>query len=148
MSTLFWIIALATVGLLAWNLAGRLRSDQLEVFNERRRDSSLLVSRGEFVDGNRRLKVALALTESSIIYESQGMQASLGLEWIREIEYDTVLATGLPIDGGRVLRLRSHSQVFEFVLPVEAVSRWCATLPARQARNGSVLQVSSLATET
>jgi hypothetical protein len=36
---------------------------------------------------------------------------------VREVEYDTELATGLAIADGRVLRLRSHSQTFEFVLP-------------------------------
>jgi len=147
MSTLLWIIAVATVALLVWNLAGRLRSDQIAAFNDRRRETSRLVSRGEFVDGNRRMEVALALTDSSIIYENPALEASLALEWVTEIEYDTVLATGLAVADGRVIRLRSHSQVFEFVLPIEVVSLWCAALPARQSRDGSVFQAASQGAE-
>jgi hypothetical protein len=59
------------------------------------------------------------------------MQASLDLQWVREIEYDTRLATGMAVEGGKVLRLRCFSQVFEFVLPNDVVARWHMMLPPR-----------------
>jgi hypothetical protein len=105
----------------------------MPVQTERRRTTSRLVSRGEFVDGNRHLAVALAVTQSTFFYENSEMQASLDLEWVREIEYDTELATGGAVAHGNVLRLRSNSQTFEFVLPEDAVAAWRTTLPPRGA---------------
>src|SRR5207253_820600 len=100
---------------------------------EKRRPTSRLVSRGEFIDGNRHLDVALAVTQSTFFYENSGMQASLDLQWIREIEYDTELATGTAPPAGKVLRLRSNSQTFEFVLPADITPRWHLMLPPRRA---------------
>jgi hypothetical protein len=59
------------------------------------------------------------------------MQASLDLDFVREIEYDTELATGSAVPGGKVLRLRSDSQTFEFVVPNDTVARWHMMLPPR-----------------
>ena len=119
------------VAYLGWNLYRRLGADRLAQFSDRRRDGSRMVGRGEFVDGNRHLQVALAVTDSTLFYENSDMQASLDLQWIREIEYDTELATGGAVAGGRVLRLRSNSQTFEFVVPDESVTRWQLVLPSR-----------------
>lgn len=128
------IAAVVAVALLAWNLYRRFATDRIAVFNERRRAASKIVSRGEFVDGNRHLDVALALTQSTLFYENSDMEASIDLDWVREVEYDTELATGLAIETGKVLRLRSHSQTFEFVLPQEHVTRWHMLLPPRRVR--------------
>lgn len=119
------------VGALSWNLYRRFATDRIAVFNTRRRASSQLVGRGELVDGNRHLDVALALTPSSFIYENGDMEASLDLERVEAIEYDTELATGLAIEGGKVLRLRCHSNTFEFVLRNDIVERWSTMLPPR-----------------
>ncbi len=116
---------------LGWNLYRRFAADRLAELNERRRGSSRMVGRGEFVDGNRHLDVALAVTESTLFYENGDMQASLDLQWIREVEYDDELATGSPIAGAKVLRLRSDSQTFEFVVPNDSVTRWQIVLPPR-----------------
>ncbi len=132
------IAAVVAVALLGWNLYRRFGSDRIAEFNERRRTTSRLVSRGEFVDGNRHLAVALAVTHSTFFYENSDMQASLDLQWVREIEYDTELATGLAVDGGKVLRLRSDSQTFEFVLPNDVVARWHMMLPPRRAMEPAV----------
>ena len=78
------------------------------------------------------MEVALALTGSTFFYENADMQASLDLQWVGEIEYDTNLATGLAITGGKVLRLRCYSKTFEFVLPNDAVARWHMMLPPRR----------------
>jgi hypothetical protein len=97
-----------------------------------------MVSRGEFVDGNRHLAVALAVTDSTFFYENSDMQASLDLQWVREIEYDTELATGSAVAGGKVLRLRCYSQTFEFVLPDDLVARWHMMMPPRRAAEPAV----------
>jgi hypothetical protein len=126
------VAAVVLVAVLGWSLYRRLGKDRITQLSERRRDTSRLVSAGQFVDGNRHLAVALALTDSTFFYENSEMQASLDLEWVREIEYSDELATGAPADGGRVLRLRSHSQSFEFVLAQDVAARWEAMLPPRQ----------------
>ena len=125
------IVAGLAAGLLGWELYRRLASDRLSAFIARRRPTSQIVSRGEFVDGNRHLEVAMAMTPSTLFYENSDLQASLDLEWVREIEYDTELATGAAVHGGKVLRLRSDSQTFEFVLPQDEAPRWLTMLPPR-----------------
>jgi hypothetical protein len=128
-----FLIALAAatiIAILFWNLYRRNTSQGLQKLNDQRRATSRIVSRGEFVDGNRCLEVALALTDKALYYESSEVQASLDLEWIEEVDYDTELATGRSIAGGQVLRLRCHRQVFEFILPNEVVLAWKGVLPA------------------
>lgn len=127
------VVAIIAVAFLGWNLYRRFGADRIAAINDVRRASSRMVSRGEFVDGNRHMEVALAVTDSTFFYENEEMQASLDLEWVREIEYDTELATGTAVEGGRVLRLRSDSQTFEFVLPQDVVPRWHSMLPPRRA---------------
>ena len=143
MVALFFLAAGVAVAFLAWNLYRRFGTDQIAVFNNRRRGSSLMVGRGEFVDGNRHLDVALAVTPSVLFYENAAMQASLDLQWVREIEYDTELGTGAAVPGAKVLRLRSDSQTFEFVLPNDTVARWHMMLPARRAISALVPQAAA-----
>jgi hypothetical protein len=126
------VVVVAVAAYLAWNLSQRLRADRINAFSERRRAGSRLVSRGELVDGNRHLTVALALTDSTFFYENPEMEASIDLEWVREIEYDNELATGGVVAAGEVLRLRSDSQTFEFVLANDAAARWHSVLPPRR----------------
>jgi hypothetical protein len=130
---LLTVAAVVVVAFLGWNLYRRFGVDRIAALNERRRVSSRMVSPGEFVDGNRHLAVALAVTQSTFFYENSDMQASLDLQWVREIEYDTELATGSSVAGGKVLRMRSGSQTFEFVLPNDVVARWHMMLPPRRA---------------
>ena len=129
-----WLSVLAgvVVVFLAWNLYRRFGADRIAELTERRRGTSRMVSRGEFVDGNRHLEVALAVSQSTFFYENRDMQASIDLQWVREVEYDTELATGSAVVNGKVLRLRSHSQTFEFVLPNDVVARWHMMLPPRR----------------
>jgi hypothetical protein len=122
-------LAVTVLALLAAMLWKRLASDRLQLFNDQRRGSSQLVSRGEFVDGSRHLPVALALTDASFFYENADMQASLERQWIHEVEYDDELATGGAVGDATVLRLRCFSQTFEFVLPAGSVSQWKSFLP-------------------
>jgi uncharacterized protein (DUF3084 family) len=127
------LVAVIVVGILGWNLYRRFGADRIQSLNDKRRPTSRIVSRGEYVDGNRHLDVALAVTQSTFFYENADMQASLDLDWIREIEYDTELSTGTTPATGKVLRLRSNSQTFEFVLPNDVVARWHMMLPPRRA---------------
>ena len=135
-----WLVLIAVIalGFLGWNLYRRFGSDRILAFNEKRRGSSRIVGRGELVDGNRHLEVALAVTQSTFFYENADMEASIDLDWVREIEYDTELSTGTVPANGKVLRLRSNSQTFEFVLPNDVVARWHMMLPPRRASEPSI----------
>ena len=126
------LIGIAVLAFLFWNLYRQFSADRIAALCEKRRLSSRIVSRGQFFDGNRHLDVALALTRSSFFYENGDMQASIDLQWVNEIEYDTHLGTGAAAVGGKVLRLRCHSQSFEFVLPEDVVARWHMMLPPRR----------------
>lgn len=143
MVALLWLVMGAAVVFLGWNLYRRFGADRIVELNERRRGSSRMVGRGELVDGNRHLAVALAVSQSTFFYENADMQASLDLQWVREIEYDTQLATGGAVPGGKVLRLRSDSQMFEFVLPNETVAHWHVALPARRAVSAAIPRVAA-----
>lgn len=131
------LVSLIVVGLTAWNLYRSLGVDRIEALNEKRRASSRLVSRGEFVDGTRHLEVALAVTPSTFFYENADMECSIDLGWVREIEYDTELATGTVPHAGKVLRLRSGNHTFEFVIPNDVVALWHLTLPPRREQEGA-----------
>ena len=133
MSTALWFIVPGViVAFLIASLLRRFSSDRIAALNERRRFSSSVVSRAEFIDGQRHLDVALALTDSAFIYENADMQAFLERKWIHEVEYENELSTGQPVPSGKVLRLRCFSRTFEFVIPTEFVSQWQTALPAHQ----------------
>jgi hypothetical protein len=138
MPTWLLIAAVVALAVLGWSLYRRLGSDRIAKFIERRRTTSRMVSRGEFVDGNRHLAVALAVTDSTFFYENSDMQASLDLQWVREIEYDNELTTGAAVTGGKVLRLRCYSQTFEFVLPNDVIARWHMMMPPRRVAEPAV----------
>jgi hypothetical protein len=146
MSPWLSLVAIVIVVILAWNLFRRFGTDRIEAFNEKRRATSRFVSRGEFVDGNRHLDVALAVTQETFFYENADMQASIDLQWVREVEYDNELATGTIPPAGKVLRIRSRSQTFEFVVPNEHVSRWHLMLPPRGSTDSAGLVAAPSAT--
>ena len=137
MMDLLIVVALIAVGLLGWTLYRHFGADRIAELNEKRRSTSRMVGVGEFVDGSRHLKVALAVTQSEFFYENSDTSGALDLQWIREIEYDNELATGRVVAGGKVLRLRSQSQTFEFVIPGDSVARWHMMLPPRKAADTS-----------
>ena len=145
MSAWISIAAVAVLGVLSWILYRRFAADRIAAFNDKRRPTARIVSRGELVDGNRRIDVALALTGSTFFYENADMQASLDLQWVGEIEYDTSLATGQAVTGGKVLRLRCYSKSFEFILPNDDVARWHMMLPPRRKIASAVPALPELA---
>ena len=126
------VVALGLIVGLGWYINSRLGASRIEAMANKRRATSRTVTSGEFVDGNRHMKVALALTSTDLHYENADMQAYLDLRWVQEVEYDSSLATGKEVEGGKVLRLRSNSQVFEFVLPDKVVPTWHLMLPPRR----------------
>lgn len=132
MSPWLLLIALIVVAVLGWQLYRRFGSDRIEALLEKHRKDARLVSRGKFFDGNRQLDVALSLTNTTFFYENDDMQGYLDLQWIREVEYDNDLSTGIPVEG-KVLRIRTQSQEFEFVLPADVADRWRITLGPRRA---------------
>ena len=123
-------VAVAAVVYLGRHLAARFASDRMQQLLDHRRASSRLVSRGELIDGNRHLPVALALDGSTLYYESPDLQASLDLEWIGEVEYDDQLVSGQSIGDGKILTIRCYSQAFRFLIPIAALPQWQAVLPA------------------
>ncbi len=130
MSTAMWFfIPGVVVALLAFSLFKQFAADRFDALTERLRGSSRLVSRAELVDGNRHLAVALALTDSSLIYESTDGQSSVDRQWIQEVEYETELSTGERVADGKVMRLRCFSNTFEFVLRPSVAREWELILP-------------------
>lgn len=131
------VLAVVVVAFLGWNLYRRFGTGRIGELNEGRRASARFVGRGKFVDGNRQLDVALAVTDSTLFYENSDMEAWIDLQWVREIEYDSELATGVAVVRGKVLRLRTQSQAFEFVVPEEMVAIWSTMLPPGLTMNAA-----------
>jgi len=105
--------------------------DLLGAMLEKRRASSTLVSRAEYVEGVERIPVALSITGDSLYYENTDLEASFELNRLDEIEYSDELATGIEAHGCRVLRLRSHGAAFEFLLEKPEAAKWESALPPR-----------------
>jgi hypothetical protein len=112
------------------------RQDLLGALMEKRRATSRLVSRADFVEGADAMPVALSLGADALYYENPDLEASFDLDRIDEVEYDDELTTGKNVDAHqRVLRLRSHGRAFEFVLDKAEQPKWAAALPPRQLGN-------------
>lgn len=128
------VIGVVVLAVLIWFFLRTRSQDLLAEMMEKRRGSSRLVSRAEYVEAMQKLPVALSLTDTDLYYENSDLQASFELARIDEVEYDDELATGRSIpDGCRALRLRSHGTTFEFVMPTAEIAKWQAVLPARRA---------------
>ncbi len=124
------VVALAAIAALAWVLTTKMRADDVQRLNDLRRNSCRMVGRGELVDGKQHIPVAMALSWSTLYYENADLEASLDLHYIEEVEYADELTTGQGIAGGKVMRLRCFSKVFEFVIDRASVPQWEAVLPA------------------
>lgn len=109
------------------------QKDLIGAIMEKRRASSKLVSRADYVEGVEKIPVALSLTEDSLYYENPDLDASFELNRIEEIEYSDDLSTGRSHDAQYdVLRLRSHGATFEFLLEKPEWKKWMAALPPRR----------------
>ena len=108
------------------------QKDMIGALLEKRRGSSKLVSRADYVEGAELIPVAVALTNDSLYYENPDLEASFELNRIDEIEYSEELMTGKNHrDDARVLRLRSHGQTFEFLMDKAEAGKWQSVLPPR-----------------
>jgi hypothetical protein len=106
------------------------KDDQISVLIAKRKATSRIANRAEYVEGMEKMPVALALTSDTIYYDNEDLQASLELAHLEEIEYDEETATGHQVHG-RVLRLRSHGHCFEFILDEPTARQWQALLAPR-----------------
>ncbi len=112
------------------------QKDLLGALMERRRPTSRVVSRAEFVEGGEAMPVALSLGADTLYYENPDLEASFELSRIDEVEYDDELVTGRNVEPNqRVLRLRSHGRSFEFVLDKADQAKWASALPQRTIGN-------------
>ena len=108
------------------------QKDLVSAIMEKRRASSRIVTRADYVEGVEQIPVALSLADSSLYYENPDLEASFDLDRLDEIEYSDELSTGRAVHRGcRVLRLRSHGATFEFVMEGAEASKWAAALPPR-----------------
>ena len=108
------------------------QKDIIGALLEKRRGSAKLVSRAEYVEGAEKITVAMALTNDALYYENADMEASFDLNRLDEIEYADDLATGSRHgEDTRVLRLRSHGAMFEFLMDKAEAKKWEASLPPR-----------------
>lgn len=128
------VIGVVVLAVLIWFFLRTRSQDLLADMMEKRRGSSRVVSRADYVEGMQKIPVALSLSDTNLYYENTDMQASFELARIDEVEYDDELATGRSVpEGCRAMRLRSHGTTFEFVMPVAEIAKWQAALPARRA---------------
>lgn len=129
MSATVTIIGLAVLAVLVVVYLKLRRGDVLGALMDKRRGSSRLVTRADYVEGREQIPVALSLSADTLYYESPDMEASFELSRIEEVEYTDDLATGRDVHGCRVLRLRSHGASFEFLLDKADAVKWMAVLP-------------------
>jgi len=140
MLTAVTVIGLVVLAALIWLFLKTRSKDLIEEMMGKRRASSRLVSRADFLEGMEKIGVALSLTADRISYENPDIDAYLELRHIEEIEYDDETATGHSIEG-RVLRLRSHGHTFEFLLDIPTGRLWESTLASRRADQGTAQAV-------
>lgn len=108
------------------------QKDLLGALMLKRKASSRVVSRADYVEGGEAVPVALSLSADTLYYENSDLEASFELSRIDEVEYDDELTTGRNVPATqRVLRLRSHGRSFEFVLDKMEQSKWTEALPPR-----------------
>ena len=132
------VIGVVVLAILIW-LYFRLRSkDHVELVLAKQKTSARVGSRACLLEGMEQIPVALVLTAESINYENRDLQASIDLSVIEEVEYDDETATGHTVPG-KVLRLRAHNHLFEFMLDLASAKQWEAALPARRVESAKAV---------
>src|SRR5690242_3859173 len=119
-------LAVLIVVALSWWIHRR-RDDARFAAAERKPDA-VLVSHARLIDGRNHIPVALTLGRQQIVYGNAGLEGSIDIVQIDEVEYGSDLVTG-GIAHGAVMRLRSHGRAIEFVLDMATAARWSALLP-------------------
>jgi len=132
--TTITVVGLVVLAGLVWLFLRTRQQDLIADIIAKRKASSKLVARAEYVEGMQKFPVALSLTDTAIYYQNPDLDASFELKDIEEVEYDDELATGRAVlHGCRALRLRSHGHTFEFILQPADCQPWMAALPTHRA---------------
>jgi hypothetical protein len=140
--TTITVVGLVVLAGLVWLFMRTRQQDLIAGIMAKRKASSKLVVRADYVEGLEKMPVALSLTENAIYYQNPDMDASFDLKDIEEIEYDDELATGRSVPHGcHALRLRSHGHTFEFILQPADCQQWMAALPRHRADEPSAQAV-------
>jgi hypothetical protein len=126
------VAALAVVIVVALSWWNHRRRDDLRDAAADRGPDAVLVSHAQLIDGRDHIPVALTLGRQQIVYGNAGLERSIDIVQIDEVEYGSDLVTGGIADGA-VLRLRSHGRAIEFVLDMASADRWSALLPPHPA---------------
>ena len=140
--TTITVVGLVVLAGLVWLFLRTRQQDLIADIMAKRKGSSKLVVRAEYVEGMEKFPVALSLTDTAIYYQNPDIDASFELKDIEEVEYDDELATGRNVPAGcRALRLRSHGHSFEFILQQGDCQQWMAALPAHRVNEPSARAV-------
>jgi hypothetical protein len=132
--TTITVVGLVVLAGLVWLFMRTRQQDLIADIVAKRKASSKLVARAEYIEGLTTFAVALSLTDTAIYYQNPDLDASFELKDIEEIEYDDALETGRNVmHGCRALRLRSHGHTFEFILSQVDCQLWMAALPPHRA---------------
>ncbi len=132
------VVGIVVLAVLIWLLVQTRSKDMLAAMIEKRRGSSRLVSRAQYVEGMQSILVALSLTSDNLFYENPDLQASFELARIDDVEYDDELATGRSVAAGsRAMRLRSHGTTFEFIMPTPECAKWESALPPHSGQSAA-----------
>lgn len=127
------VVGIAILAALGFVLYRKFSQDRMQAFLAKRKGEAKIAVPAHFVEANERIPVALALTPASLFYENEDLEARLDLEQIDEVEYGNDLYTGQEVTNGRVLRLRSHGQAFEFVIDKVNGQKFESLLPPHRA---------------
>ena len=124
------VVGLVVLVALTWFFFRTRQQDMIEEILTKKKGSSKVASRADYVEGIERIPVALSLAGDSIYYQNPDMDASFDLNAIDEVEYDDELSTGQNVEAGcRALRLRAHGRAVEFILSVPDCQQFMAALP-------------------
>ncbi|HXI11693.1 MAG TPA: hypothetical protein VNM92_03495 [Thermoanaerobaculia bacterium] len=133
------LVAVAAVAAMAWFYLRNQATHQLQEILNRRKSSSKVATLADYVEGMEHIPLVVALSESTFFYENRDLQAEIELSRVDEVEFDDELSTGKDVAHGKVMRLRSHGRVFEFILDPAGASEWAQRLPShRMGEPGAV----------
>ena len=131
--SVWWPAGVVVLAVLIFAFVKMRQKDALDAIMQKRKASSTLVTRAEYVEGVEKIPVALSISADSLYYENSDLEAMFELSRLDEIEYADELSTGKNLSAGaHVLRLRSHGTTFEFVLGQGDDAKWRAALPGRR----------------
>jgi hypothetical protein len=123
----FFIAGVLALVVLVWGFRVARFKDSFAELIQRRKATARISSMAELVDGGNHIPVALTLEKTQIFYESSFLQAKLEIARLDEVEYDSEQGT-----GKNILRLRAHSQSFQFILDPSTARDWAVMLPAHR----------------